>query len=36
MDVKLYGANMIGRDYSFYRTASSVPEPQKAPAVMIN
>ncbi|MCI8549991.1 MAG: flagellar biosynthesis anti-sigma factor FlgM [Lachnospiraceae bacterium] len=29
MDVKLYGANMIGRDYSFYRTASSVPEPAK-------
>lgn len=29
MNVKLYGTSMVGRDYSFYRTASSVPEPGK-------
>ncbi|MCI9067482.1 MAG: flagellar biosynthesis anti-sigma factor FlgM [Lachnospiraceae bacterium] len=29
MNVKLYGTSMVGRDYSFYRTASSVPEPAK-------
>lgn len=27
MNVKLYGTSMVGRDYSFYRTASSMPEP---------
>lgn len=29
MNVKLYGTSMVGRDYSFYRTASSVSEPAK-------
>ena len=29
MNVKLYGTSMVGRDYSFYRTASSVTEPVK-------
>ena len=29
MNVKLYGTSMVGRDYSFYRTASSMPEPVK-------
>lgn len=33
MNVKLYGTSMVGRDYSFYRTASSVPEPVKQQTV---
>lgn len=27
MDVKLYGTSIVGRDYSFYRTASPAAEP---------
>ncbi len=32
MNVKLYGTSMVGRDYSFYRPASSTPEPAKQQA----
>ncbi|MCI8465834.1 MAG: flagellar biosynthesis anti-sigma factor FlgM [Lachnospiraceae bacterium] len=33
MNVKLYGTNPVGRDYSFYRTASSIPDPVRQQTV---